>query len=77
MGPEVALGLRCGGGAVHLPGTPLLGVVTEQGEPASRVDISSVGKVAPDGVKEELGILLAPELLRLLGAPGYSRHRAR
>ena len=67
---EVALGLGGGGGAVDLAEPPLLGVVTEGDEATGRVDVPSVGEVAPDGVEEELGLLLAAELLRLLGSSG-------
>jgi len=70
MVTEVALGLGGRGGAMHLSGAPLLGVVTEQGEPAGRVDIPSVGEVGPDGVEEQLGLLLASELIRLLRRSG-------
>lgn len=48
----------------------LLGVVAEGDEAAGRVGVPSVGEVAPDGVEEELGLLLAAELLRLLRPSG-------
>jgi len=70
MEAQVALGLGGGGGAVDLAEAPLFGIVTEGDEAAGRVDVPSVGEVAPDGVEEELGVLLAAELLRLLRRSG-------
>jgi len=49
---EVALGLGGGGGAVHLTEPPLVGVVPEGDEAAGRVDVPTMGEVAPDGVEE-------------------------
>ena len=67
---EVAPGLGGGGWAVDLAEAPLLGALTEGDEAAGRIDVPSMGEVAPNGVKDEFGILLAAELLRRLRRSG-------
>ena len=52
MEAEIALGLGGGGGAVHLTEPPPFGVVPDGDEAAGRVDVPTMGEVAPDGVEE-------------------------